>query len=388
MNTPQPRRLLVIIPDRLTVLVDKGEITSRYYNPGDLFDEVHLLLTNDDHPDPETVQKTVGRARLFLHNLPAGHGLFFRTLGWQPWLLRGWLRQGLELAKGIRPDLVRTHNNFLEGYLARVIKESLHVPFVTSLHGVWDRDELDSFPRRLRSAFRRKLERACLEAADSVIAVYKPIVRYARELGAQDVHLIYNIVAGWDITPKSDYGLHCPPRLITINRQRKEKDPSNIIRAIRDLDCEYLLVGDGPYHEQLVALAEAEGCGSKVKFISAMPNEKLCSQLQDCDLMVSHCDYWGISKTLLEGALAGLPIVVNEHPLEPIPDYEGGWLTLCDNTVEGYRTAIRKLLEDGERRQAMGKVAGQHAQEHFSPSSMEGKVVAIYRRLLMKAETS
>lgn len=388
MNSPHPRRLLVIIPDRLTVLVEKGEITARYYNPGDLFDEVHLLLTNDDRPDPATVQKTVGRARLFLHNLPAGHGLFFRTLGWQPRLLRGWLRRGLVLAREIRPDLVRTHNNFLEGYLARTIKEALRVPFVTSLHGVWDRDELDSFPRRLRSAFRRKLERACLEAADSVIAVYKPIVRYAKQFGARDVHLIYNIVAGWDIAAKPVYGLHRPPRLITINRQRKEKDPSNIIRAIRDIDCEYILVGDGPYHEQLMALAEAEGCGAKVRFIRAMPNGQLCNLLQDCDLMLSHCDYWGISKTLLEGALAGLPIVVNEHPIEPIPDYEGDWLTLCDNSVEGYRAAIRKLLDDDALRQGMGEAARQHAQEHFAPSSMEGKVVAIYQRLIANGATS
>lgn len=388
MNATPPRRLLVIIPDRLTVLVNKGEITDRYYNPGELFDEVHILLSNDDQPDPAAVQKTVGRARLFLYNLPAGHGLFLRTLGWQPWLLRGWLRRGVDLARTIRPDLIRTHNNFLEGYLARAIKAELRIPFVTSLHGVWDRDELDSLPRRLRSAFRRKLEHTCLEAADAVIAVYKPIVRYAREYGARDVHLIYNIVAGWDIAPKTDYALHSPPRLITVNRQRKEKDPSNIIRAIRDLECEYLLIGDGPYHEQLKALAQAEGCGEKVRFIKAMPNDQLCSLLQDCDLMLSHCDYWGISKTLIEGALAGLPIVVNEHPEEPIPDYEGGWLTLCDNTPEGYRVAILSLLADLSLRQSMGERSLGHAREHFAPSRMEDKVVAIYRKLLGEAGAS
>jgi glycosyltransferase involved in cell wall biosynthesis len=382
MNNDRLRRLLVIIPDRLTVLVNKGEVTARYYNPGELFDEVHLLLTNDDRPDPATVQKTIGRARLFLHNLPAGHELFFRTLGWQPWLLRGWLQRGLDLAREIRPDLVRTHNNFIEGYLARAIKRELRVPFVTSLHGVWDRDELDTLPRHLRSAFRRKLECASLEAADAVIAVYKPIVRYAQEHGARNVHLIYNIVAGWDIAAKTDYAPHTPPRLITINRQRKEKDPSNIIRAIRDIDCEYTLIGDGPYHDQLRALAQAEGCGDKVKFIKAMPNDQLCALLQSCDMMLSHCDYWGISKTLIEGALAGLPIIVNEHPLEPIPDYDGGWLTLCNNTVEGYRTAIRSLLEDDELRRSMGTRALEHAQEHFAPARMEGKVVAIYRQLL------
>ena len=53
-------RLMVLIPDRLSDLVSKGEITERYYNPGNLFDEVHIVMTNDDKPDPVALQKMVG----------------------------------------------------------------------------------------------------------------------------------------------------------------------------------------------------------------------------------------------------------------------------------------------------------------------------------------
>ena len=48
-------RLLVIIPDRLSLLVRKGEVTSRYYNPGNLFRHVDILMTNDDRPDPDAL---------------------------------------------------------------------------------------------------------------------------------------------------------------------------------------------------------------------------------------------------------------------------------------------------------------------------------------------
>jgi len=40
--------LLVIIPDRVTDILIKGEFQPLYYNPGNLFDEVHILMTNDD----------------------------------------------------------------------------------------------------------------------------------------------------------------------------------------------------------------------------------------------------------------------------------------------------------------------------------------------------
>ena len=76
-------RLMVIVPDRLSDLVRKGEVTERYYNPGELFREVHLVLTNDDQPDRAAVQRMVGGAKLNIYNLPMGGHYFLRTLGWQ-----------------------------------------------------------------------------------------------------------------------------------------------------------------------------------------------------------------------------------------------------------------------------------------------------------------
>ena len=63
-------RLLVIIPDRLYHIIAKGELQPAYYNPGEVFDEVHILMCNDDHPDVAALHYLVGSARLFLHNYP------------------------------------------------------------------------------------------------------------------------------------------------------------------------------------------------------------------------------------------------------------------------------------------------------------------------------
>src|SRR4030042_561627 len=103
------KRLLVIIPDRLSDLIRKGEMTPRYYNPGELFDEVHILMTNDDHPELALLQKTVGRAKLFVLNLPAEKRLFMRSLGWQSFLMRKWIENGLEIANDVSPHLVRVY---------------------------------------------------------------------------------------------------------------------------------------------------------------------------------------------------------------------------------------------------------------------------------------
>lgn len=376
--------LLVIVPDRISDILKKGEYPELYYNPGDLFAEVHILMTNDDQPDLAQLQKTVGRARLFVHNLPSPK--IRNTFGWQEPLIRPWIAQGIKIARQIAPSLVRTHNNFLEGYLASEIKQQLGVPFVTSLHGVWDRDGLITGRDKFIKLFRQRFERITMKNADAVIAVYEPIIRYAREYGAKNIHLIYNIVSG-QIEKKQGNRLSSPPRLITINRQVKEKNPENIIRAITDIDCEYVIVGDGPYHEHLREVARESGCADKVRFISALPNAQICSMLKDFDLMVSHVDYWGMSKTVIEASLAGIPTVINHHPVMPIPEYQGDWLCICQNTPEGYRSAIRSLLSDDSARSQLAQTAYQHARSHFNPQAMEEKVVRIYEQVISSSNS-
>jgi len=79
--------LLVLVPDHISAIVQKGEYQPRYYNPGEVFDEVHILTTTPDKPDPAALQRTVGRAKLHLHNLPEDERL--RDRPW--WLLDNFL---------------------------------------------------------------------------------------------------------------------------------------------------------------------------------------------------------------------------------------------------------------------------------------------------------
>lgn len=373
-------RLMVLIPDVLSSIINKGEVTWCYYNPGDFFKEVHLVLCNEDKPDLSGAQKMVGNATLFIHNLPRPN--FFKTFGWQLPFLNSWLNDGLALALKIKPNLIRVHNNFLEAYLASIIKKRFSVPYVISLHGVWDRDCLKTPFHWLRRQFLVKFERASLQNSDAVIAVYAPIIRYAKKYGAKRVELIYNIVAGNKISAKKNYQASSPFRLVTINRQLNEKNPENIIKAIAVLDCEYWIIGDGAYHDRLKKLTKDLNIESKVHFLKAMPNDELCSMLPTFDLMVSHCDYWGISKSNIEGALAGLPMLINRHPIEPIPDFDGGWIVFCDNTQEGYRQAITKLMLDEAERVRYGVASLSHAKRYFCPDTMIAETVNLYKSLI------
>ncbi len=375
------KKLLVIVNYPVSAILNKGEYPPGYYNPGDVFDEIHILTTVLDSVNVEKMQFTGGNARVFVHSIPAPS--FKSSLGWQPFLLRNWVGRCMSLVKGISPDLVRVHNSFIQGYLAYEIKKDLRIPYVLSLHGVWDRDDLGTFTQKFIHIFRKKLEKISLKNSDAVIAVYSPIVRYAKEYGARNIQVIYNAVGARNIPRKTSYTLSNPPKLITINRMNREKNPENIVRAVKDIDCEYYLVGDGPYRQKIQDLVHELGLDEKVRFVPSMPNHELLKMLTECDLLVSHCDYWGISKSLIESALLGIPIVINDLPAEANGDLQGGWVSLCSNTPEDYRRAILDLLANSEKRRLLGTTANRHAAENFDPNILIDKVAAIYRDLMV-----
>ncbi len=381
--------LLVIIPDRLSDLAAKGEITARYYNPGDLFDEVHIVMTNDDRPDPAPLAKTAGRARLFLHNLPLPN--FVLTLGWQPRLIKKWVQAGVKLAAQIRPALIRTHGNYGNGYLAAQIKKQLGIPLVVSLHTNPDVSQRRATPwradwtRRLALEFMVKFEIETLKTADWVLPVYESIRGYAERRGARRVEVCYNVINPEFLRPKESYTLHRPPRIISVSRQIPGKNPDNLIRAVARLPgVELTLVGNGEGHSRLQAVARESGLGERVIFRPSVPNDELCPLLPEFDIFAAHSDYWEISKSVLEPLLTGLPVVLNRRQGEPVPELQGDFLLLVDNTPEGYYQALERLLTDDRFREELGRRAYSHAQARWSPAVTEAKYVEIYRGLLKK----
>jgi glycosyltransferase involved in cell wall biosynthesis len=378
---------MVIIPDRLSDLAAKGEITARYYNPGDLFDEVHIVMTNNDRPDPGPLAKTVGLARLFLHNLPLPS--FVLTLGWQPRLIRNWVRAGINLARQIRPALIRTHGNYGNGYLAAQIKKHLGIPLVVSLHTHPDVSQRRATPwranwkRRLALEAMVKFEIETLKSADWVLPVYESIRGYARRRGAKRLEVCYNVINPEFLRPKEFYALHRPPRIISVSRQIPGKNPENLIRAMARLpEAELTLVGDGEGHAHLQEVARECGLAPRVTFRPRVPNDELCPLLPEFDLFAAHSDYWEISKSVLEPLLTGLPVVLNLRPGEPVPELQGDFLLLVDNTPEGYAQALTRLLTDDRFREDLGRRAYAHAQARWSPKVTEAKYVEIYRSLL------
>jgi glycosyltransferase involved in cell wall biosynthesis len=385
------KRLLVMVPDRLSDIATKGEVQPAYYNPGELFDEVHILMTNDDRPPIEPLKYMVGRAKLHIHNysddltLVEKHNRFLT-----PFRLKRWARGGIDIARRIRPDMIRCHGVDWNTYLASRINATLGIPYVTSIHINLDENPVRRFkggnltPAQARqNAFYEYLETEALKRAHLVMPVYKPILPYLARKGIPQVEVCYNILDGSNLKQKADYRISGPARLLYVGRLFAEKDPSNIIRAVAEMpDVHYTIVGDGPLRPKLEGLVRQLAVGDRVTFRPAVFNAELCRMLPEYDLFVIHTEYFEISKSLLEALLAGLPVVMNARRGQPVPELQDGIVKLVANTVEDYGRAIRELLANEDGRTALGRGAYREAQEKYAPAVTERKVVGIYKSII------
>ncbi|MDA8668559.1 glycosyltransferase [Alphaproteobacteria bacterium] len=374
------KKLVIILSDKITNIINKGEITKRYYNPGNVFEEIHFLILNDDKPDTKKLQIMVGSAKIFIYNLVKPN--FFLSLGYNHLLIKKYVSKCISIVKDINPNLVRSFNNFLDGYLAYKIYKTLKIPYVISLHGVWDKDCLYTIFHKARRNLLKKYEKISLTNSHAVIAVYKPIIRYARQYGARNINLIYNIV---NYKKNFTYKVsNSKFRLITVNRQQIDKNPQKIIEAIEEIDCEYYLIGDGPFHKRLKKLTKKLNITHKVHFIKSMDNANLINFMTKFDVFISNTDVYGVSKGIIEASLLGLPIITNFFPEGSNMDLNENDFILCHNTKLGFKNAILTLKNNHELRKKYSLSSKNFAVKKFDPQIMENKTVNLYKQIVEK----
>ena len=380
------KKLLIIPADNISSWISKGEVIDRYFNPENFFDEIHLLLLNDDKPDLAAVKKMTGNAKVHIHNFPPPNGFFKKSIGWQPWFLNKWVNGVIPLIKNIAPDLIRCHGAQLNSYIALKAKLGLGIPYVVSLHinpDVNIRGDAKTLKDKIITWFSRKLECRGLKNADRVLPVYEPIVPYLDSMGIDRYQVCYNVLNATHLLKKESYQLSSPVKIISIGRQFKEKNPRNIIKALKALtDVEITFVGDGDLHEELKSLSKREGVDHRTIFVKSMPNDDLCKNLHSYDFLALHTEYFEISKVILEAFLVGLPVLLNHRIGDPVPELSDNICLRVSDTVEGYFGGLKKMIVDHSFRESLGKNSYKIAQDKWAPAKCERVYVDVYKRII------
>ena len=376
--TEQLLKYGVIADGSLRIAYEKGEIKERYWNPGDIFDEVHVLTLADDDIEPEKVQPMAGRARLRIYPIgkPRPHNLL---------TLR---RRAEQTLQQIAPDIIRGHGPFLQGYFAVRAARRLGCPSFVSIHDdisiyrrFWTYG--DGYAKIVTYQLGLKAlgwERYVYANADRLVPKYEAAGRILRHSRHRDkVWVIYNSIyleRFQDLQPRLQPGQQL--RIINVGRQFAGKDQRPLIEALSSIDARLTLVGTGPLRGALEATAKAAGVSDRVTFVDAVLNAQLPKLFEGHHLFAMNILQPGISMTVMEAMALGFPIVINRPRWEAAPEVSGSCARIVDCGSRGFATAFEEFLADPDLVASQGS-RSRMAIQSYSGEEMErqeGELIA------------
>ena len=166
----------------------------------------------------------------------------------------------------------------------------------------------------------------------------------------------------------------------------------HLLRAIQSYrtaapdDTLFAFVGGGTDQLRMKALAEQMGLGAIVHFTGRIPDEQLWDYLSTADVCVdpdpiTEFNNLCTMNKIIEYMAFGRPIVafdLKEHRRSA----ESAAVYVSENDDAALGRAIRELVLDPERRQAMSEFARTRFREVLAWENSEQRLIAAYRRLL------
>ncbi len=366
------KKLCVFPNDPIQAYVKKGEIKSRYYNPGSYFDEVHIISLSDAEAAPEAVQTLVGNAKLFIY--PIGKlsvkdfPFFFPKV--------------TKLIQRIQPDVIRAFNPRQCGSLAVYAGKKLGIPTALSIH--LEYDDQRKYDKRLLLQCTKALEWYALKNVDVAICVTDYLQKYAKKYGAKNCVTIYNKVYTEQFSPpnnvvrSSQKARNEKMTILSVGRLDHQKNQECLIRAVQNLDAHLILIGQGELEDSLKSLAKKLDISQKIKFMNSIPNAEIQQYYWNADIFALATHYEGFCIPILEAMAAGLPVVASKT--SPLPEILADTGILVDSCPEKFEKAFGMLIAHPEMRFTLGKNAQERAKT-LDGALMEQKEIELYQAM-------
>ncbi|MFB7503574.1 glycosyltransferase family 4 protein [Streptomyces broussonetiae] len=195
--------------------------------------------------------------------------------------------------------------------------------------------------------------------------------------------------SGGDVV-RARLGLTDRPVVVCVSRLVPRKGQDTLIRAMprvlaAEPDTVLLVVGGGPYEQDLHRLADETGVAASVRFTGAVPWSELPAHYGAGDVFAMPCrtrrgglDVEGLGIVYLEASATGLPVVAGDSGGAPdaVLDGETGWVVRGgDPTAVADR--IVPLLRDPGLRHRMGERGRQWVEEKWRWDLLAEKLKAL-----------
>jgi glycosyltransferase involved in cell wall biosynthesis len=177
------------------------------------------------------------------------------------------------------------------------------------------------------------------------------------------------------------------PALVSVGRLVEKKAFDDLLRALARVDQPFSLqiYGDGPLHDELMALRDELGLGDRVEFLGARDSDEIVKALADADAFVltptnmEDGDRDGIPNVLVEAMACGLPVVTTTAGgiTELVVDDVNGLLCAPDD-VTSIAQAVGRIVDDPELRARLGAAGRTTVEADYDVNVAAARLEALY----------
>ncbi|MBA2564609.1 MAG: glycosyltransferase family 4 protein [Gemmatimonadetes bacterium] len=331
-----------------------------------------------------------------IHRMPVGPLGERRAAGfarWSSWALRRAAQGdvGVVWVGDLRPL----------GRLGWLLERLTGVPYGISFYG-WDLTS--ELARRRRAGWKDALAKRVLDRAVFFLANSGHIAGLARELavrlGARAPGGRLRVIrSGADLDRfhphrdlgrvRSELGLDGGPVVFTAARLIPEKGVATVLRAFARASRAHagatlVVAGVGPEEVALRAFAADLGVAARVRFLGAVPYERVAEVHAAADVFVlasRSVPGWteNFPNACLEAMASGKPVIAGRVGGVPemVRDGETGFLVDPEKPAEVER-ALRRLLDDPALRASMGAAARRRMERDFAHARAAREIYAVF----------
>lgn len=240
-----------------------------------------------------------------------------------PFLVAAFIVKGLLVATRKRPQVVNAHWMVPAGLVGMLIRKTLGIPYVLTVHGA------DTYA--LNGRVSRWLKRKVLSSAHTVTSVSREI---AGLLHISDLDVDRLVVPmGVDteaIRSSVEPRQPIPGRLLFIGRLAEKKGVDVLLRAVAQVPrAKVVLVGGGPEESHLRQQTAKLGIEQQVEFLGQQTRPRVMEEMRLAHAVVIP------SKVARDGDREGTPVVMAEAMAAGVPVIASNLAGLGEHIVSG-----------------------------------------------------
>jgi glycosyltransferase involved in cell wall biosynthesis len=370
-------KLCIFPNDPIRTYFEKGEIKPNYFNPNNIFDEIHVISLIENDVDKEKIRTLFGKASFEIH---AVGEIGIRDINKDK-------ERILNIVRKIEPSVIRAYNPLTAGWLAAYCSRKLNIPLFVSIHVQYDnlrkQYKFYDVKKYLKLKYsENRIEPQVLKTATKITAVYKIIDMYVNRLSGKHADILYNRIEYDRFANAKKILSFDKPLVISVGRLTKQKHHDIVIHAMKQVNANLLIIGDGELKNELESLVKKLKLDEKVIFKKSIPNSEIQDYYKSAQVFVLAYDtsIEGLPIPVMEAMATGLPVVI-PYPPKGISEGLEDVAKFVERNSNAVAKAINELLADITLYNDLAKKSKEKAKE-FDVQIVENKEASIYLSLV------